>query len=280
MGSVVKSVGNMLGMGGGGGAAPVLDRSKFDLSKQSKKYEDLLDAQRQQSAAQNQQLSDMLMQQATGQGPLANAALKAASNRSLAQSLAAAQAAQANPLNARNLMQQRGQANRDLAELSMQNRIQSQNALGQQLASQANIAGNQIGQGFGIAKAPVDMQSQYEQARFGADVARQNAIQQQQSQIGGALLGAAGTALGSYLSKAHGGVVRGPEHKASDSVENDVVPHALSAGEMVVPKSVVADGPKAIKDFAQVLLELEKDGPSDVNGFAAVAALKHKAKKK
>lgn len=264
--------------GGGGGAGPVLDKSKFDLSKQAKKYEDISDEQRAYNQSQNRALASQLQQQATGVGPLANAALKTAQNRNLAQTLAAAQSAGASPLNTRNLLQARGQQSRDLAELSMQDRLASQQALGAQLGQSAQIAGADIGQGFGIARAPVDSMKEYEMTRFGADVARQNQIKQQQGAIGSALLGAGGSALQGYLSgpktAAHGTIVKGHSEQSGDSVENDKVPHLLSSGEMVVPKSVVKQGPKAIKTFAQTLLELENESPSAINGFAALVAMK------
>ncbi len=128
----------------------------------------------------------------------------------------------------------------------------------------------------------------YETTRYGGDVARTNAIQAQQSAIGGALLGAGGTALGGFLGKAApaaagaaekkaaaGTVVQGPEVTPGDSEANDVVPHKLSAGEMVVPKSVVAGGHTAVSEFAKKLLEIESNhGPSDLNGFAALVAMK------
>ena len=289
---------------GGGGPGPTLDQSKFDLSKQSKKYEDLLDAQRAQQEAQNAQLTGLLTQQATGQGPLANAALRTAQNRNLAQTLAMAQAQPQSALATRQLLQQRGQSSRDLAELGMQNRLQSQQALGGQLAQQANMQNQNAQLGFNVARAPVDTMKEYEQTRFGADVAKTNAIKAQQAAIGGALLSAAGqlggAALGKPPTKASGGmvlpannndygdfnvaaagtIVRGKEVEPDDSEANDVVPHLLSAGEMVIPKTVVKQGSAAVSEFAKKLLEIEqKHGPNQHNGFAALVSMKSKLKK-
>jgi hypothetical protein len=289
--------------GGGGGPGPVLDKSAFDISEQAKKYEALAEANRLANQQGNQQLTGLLQQQATGQGPLANAALKTAQNRNLAQTLAAAQNAQASPLNMRNLLQQRGQSSRDLAELGMQSRLQSQQALGQQLGQQAQIGQQDVQQGFGIAKAPKDLMADFEKTRFKADTERHERIRGQQDNILSNALGAAGRIGMGYLTAgasetvpalvevaktggaqggarypspkfAHGGVVRGPEATDGDSNENDVLQANLSAGEMVVPKSVVEQGPKAVKSFAEKLLALEAQAPHELNGFAALAAMK------
>lgn len=52
-----------------------------------------------------------------------------------------------------------------------------------------------------------------------------------------------------------GGVVDGPEVVKGDNIKNDVVKANLSAGEMVIPKTVVQEGPDAIKEFAKEELE-------------------------
>lgn len=295
------SIGKALGFGGGGGR-PTLDQSKFDLSAESKRYEDLLAAQRDKNLASSDQLTQALQQQASGQGPLANAALKSAQERNLAQTLAAAQSMNASPLSTRQVLQQRGQQSRDTAQLGMQERLASQQALGSQLQNQANMGTNYATTGFGIARAPKDLMSTYETNRFNADVARDNAIKAQQAAIGGALLGSAGTALGGYLSKAtggtvpggggggrmlldsrpyaHGGAVKAPEITPEDSEVNDIVPTMLSGGELVIPKTVVKSGHKAISEFAKKLLEIEqKNGPHESNGYAALVAMKSKGKK-
>mgnify|MGYP003349745273 CR=1 FL=1 len=48
---------------------------------------------------------------------------------------------------------------------------------------------------------------------------------------------------------------------------------------MIVPATVVAEGPKAVHKFAQKLMELEKENPSPVNGYAALVAMR-KGKKR
>lgn len=305
MGKAVKSIGSVFGLGGGGGAGPKLDRSAFDISKQAKEYEDRLKQQAAATEQQNKALTEALSQQARGEGPLAGAAMRAAASRNLAQTLAAAQSTPgASPLAARQIMQLRGQQGRDLAQLGLQERLASQEALGGQLARAAETGRADIMGGFGIAKSPQEMMADYEKMRFQADLAKQQQIKQQQAGIGSALLGAAGTiggtmiggplggAIGGSLGgqpikgaqyavkpEAYGNVIPGKAKKEGDKIENDVELRRLSPGEMVVPRTVVEEGPKKIEKFAKKLLELEKENPSPVNGYAALVALK-KGKKR
>jgi hypothetical protein len=203
--TVGKEAGKLLGMGGGSSPGPQLDRSKFDLNPQAQRYEQMLLEARERNLKNNQAFTEQLQKQARGEGPsLATAQLKAAQNRNLAQTLAAAQAQNASPLSTRQLLQQRGQSSRDIAELGGMQRMQEQQAaqqmLGSQLGQEANIARGDISQGFDIARAPVDMMANYETNRFAADVARRNAVKQQQSQILGGLLGAGGQVGAALLS--------------------------------------------------------------------------------
>lgn len=191
-----------LGMGALGGLfkkgdspGPKLSQGAFDISQQAKQYEDLLAKQREQNLAASQELTTQLQQQARGEGPLAGAQLRAAQNRNLAQTLSAAQTAGASPLAARQMLQTRAQQSRDLAELGQQERLQAQQALAQQIAQQSGMSRADITTGFGIAKAPQELMADYEKARFAADVARRNAVQQQQSGILGGLL-SAGSSIG------------------------------------------------------------------------------------
>lgn len=197
---VVKALGPKAGSAG-----PVLDRSAFDIQQKAAEYEKLAQESRIRNLEANQRFTDALEKQSRGEGPsLATAQLKAAQNRNLAQTLSAAQAAGSSPLATRQLLQQRGQSSRDLAELGgiqrMQEQQQAQQMLGQQIGQQANIARGDIAQGFDIAKAPQEMLAGYEQARFGADVARRNAVKAQQSQMLGSLIGAGGSIGAAMLS--------------------------------------------------------------------------------
>lgn len=76
---------------------------------------------------------------------------------------------------------------------------------------------------------------------------------------GGASL--AGDAIGSVASgmgKAEGGMIDGKAPVPGDSEKNDIVPARLSPGEMVIPRSVVAKGPDAVREFALKLLRGEE----------------------
>lgn len=283
MGKALSSVGNILGFGGGGpGAGPELNKAPFDISKQAKEYEDRLKQQAAYTEEQNRALSEALAQQARGEGPLAGAAMRQAANRSLAQTLSAAQAMGGSPLAARNIMQARGQSARDLAELGLQERLQAQQALGQQLGRAAETGRADIGAGFGIAKSPQEAMQDYEKTRFQADMARRMAIEQGQREIGGALLGTAAKAGMGYLTgapvkAAHGGIVPG-QPPATDDKINDVIEARVSPGEMIVPATVVQEGPKAIKSFAEALLKTNLQHP--VKGYASVVAARKQAKGK
>jgi hypothetical protein len=52
-----------------------------------------------------------------------------------------------------------------------------------------------------------------------------------------------------------GGKVPGQPKVAGDSSKNDTVPAMLSPGELVIPRTVVAKGPEAVKSFAEKLYE-------------------------
>lgn len=56
---------------------------------------------------------------------------------------------------------------------------------------------------------------------------------------------------GETVTAAHGGFIPGKAKVKGDSPKNDTVPAQLSPGELVVPRSVVAQGPAAIAKFAQ-----------------------------
>lgn len=181
MGSVVKSVGGMLGIGGSVGKSndSGLTQSNFDISKEAKKYEDIYTQQRQdaearQNAANAPGVIGQLSQQAMGQGPsIAEAQLKSATNRNLAQQLAAAASMRGrNPAAAqRQILTAQGDAGRQLAEQSATARLQEQQQAQGQLAQQQqmadNLQQNSTSQGFQAAIAPKTADQEYDLARAG-----------------------------------------------------------------------------------------------------------------
>lgn len=185
--------------GGGGGPGPV-DNSA------SKRYEALLDEQRKKNLAANEAYTKQLQDAAEGKTPsLAGAQMKAASNRTLAQTLSAAQTAGASPLATRQLFQLRGQQSRDLSEQSGLARMQEQeaarNALGAQLANAANQARQDITSGYDIARGPIDTQFAADQARLRAQQDRDAQHRDMNTRLLGATLAAGGTLLSDEQQK-------------------------------------------------------------------------------
>lgn len=173
---------------------------------------------------QNQALIRDLQRQAAGQGPsLAEAQLKSAQERTLAQQLAGAAAQRGGPQAAiqRTLARQQGESGRQLAQQAAEARIREQTAarqqLGnqiqaeQQLADQLTLQFTQLG--FNIEEARSRARMELEQlrsrerlARAGAIVGAGNAASagqaQRSSALTGGLLGAAGSIGASVLSPA------------------------------------------------------------------------------
>jgi hypothetical protein len=205
------------GMDNKSSAGPRLDMSRYDTREQAKKYEDLMAVERQKNierndfaAGANQNLIKDLQAQAAGQGPsLADAQLKAASNRNLSQMMAAASASRGGNagLQQRQVRQQGAQAGREVAETSAINRMQEQqqarNMLANQLNSQQQMAGANVRDyttgGLQAATDPYKLLSQFEETRFAQDVARRNGVKEQQSAIQGGGMQAAST-IGSMFA--------------------------------------------------------------------------------
>lgn len=209
MGSVVKSVGGILGIGGNVGKSndSGLTQKNFDVSKEAKKYEDIYAAQRAEAQARSAAANapaviQQLSQQALGQGPsLAEAQLKSATNRNLAQQLAAAASMRGrNPAAAqRQVLMQQGDAGRQLAEQSAVARLQEQQQAMQQLTNQQQLADamtqNTTQAGFQAALAPKTANQQYDLARAGIRQQNNAADKQLSGQIMGQIAGAGATAM-------------------------------------------------------------------------------------
>lgn len=72
---------------------------------------------------------------------------------------------------------------------------------------------------------------------------------------GGGGAGGIAEVASNFMSK--GGAVPGKAKTAGDSKKNDTVHAVLSPGEIVIPRSIVAQGPDAIKAFAEHIMEQE-----------------------
>lgn len=126
------SVQESIGVGKFAGTKQDVDKAPFQQKVSEDENQKAIRAQQQ---AQAQRLED----RATGAAPsLASAQLKSATNRSLAQQLAASQAQRGGSSAARerNLLKSQGQARRELAESSAVASLQEQQAAEQQLAAQ------------------------------------------------------------------------------------------------------------------------------------------------
>lgn len=135
------------------------------------------------SRAASQGLISDLQAQSRGQGPsLADAQLRQAGNRNLAQQLASAASMRGgNPAALqRALVMQQGQQGRDLAEQSAVAKLQER-----QMAQQGlqGLALGQQQQDLSQVMDPARLRADMERARFDADVARRNAVKQQQNAV-------------------------------------------------------------------------------------------------
>lgn len=278
--------------GGGGGTAPKIDTRKFDQRKN-------VEARTAESRGNSLALQRQLMAQTTGAAPsLATAQLKAAQDRNLSQLMAAAQAQRGgnSALQQRQMMMQQGQAGRALAQDSATARLQEQ-AQAQQLL--ANTSQAQQGQDLAQVMQPGQLIAQGEKYRYDADKARVDAVKDQQANVLGNTLKTVGRGIAAFYTggaseaalaaadagkaqkMAEGGLVPGDEVVKGDSQANDVVPAQLSAGELVVPKSVVEQGEKAISGFAKAVLAQHKirNNPNDASKAFAAARKKHESVK-
>lgn len=287
MGKTIKGIGNALGMGSS--ATPRLqtpNQALWDVSAENKlaqeQYAPLLQTSQANQAAvaplQTQALTDLGMA-ATGQGPsLAEAQLKTAQDRTLAQQLALIQASRGGgqAANQRAILNAMTQSGRGLAQDAATARLAERS----EFLNQANIAGQNlradVAGAYDLAKDPKQMQQQFEMQRVGIANEQAKIKAEQAAKMRGAVFGGiasmatgglsnlatggAGGFLGGIAlpKKAHGGKVKGKEVVKGDSKKNDIHPHLLSAGEIVVPKTVVKKGPDAIAKFAKTLLEREK----------------------
>lgn len=173
-----------------------VDRSKFEIEgakgfqDQAAAQQRLLEGRSRGAASATQQLLGDLSQQAQGRGPsLAEAQLKQAQDRSLAQQLAAVQATRpgGNPaLARRSVMQQAAQQAQQTAgqaaQARMQEQLQAQQMLGQVAAQESQLVDNLtkqfMGMGFDIANAQTAARARAEELQMGANRQAQQLAQE------------------------------------------------------------------------------------------------------
>lgn len=276
--AVAKPLGKFVGGIGGGVAegAGAISQYKADNPYLPQYLQSQIEQQNQIATGQNT-LAQALQAQMAGTGPnpaqtqfvgntqsnIANAQGLIASQRGLNPALAARLGANA-------------AANANQQEAINSARMQQE----QQIAATQNLQGLYAQ----MANANLGYQQNYRGAEQGqqqlnAKTAEQNA--QIRGQIAGGIANAAAGAGskmatgGAPAAAAHGGFIPGPEVVPGDSSKNDVVDAKLSAGEIVVPKSM-AHNPQAAKDFIDALF---KNSGAQEMGYGDVLKARNAKKK-
>lgn len=241
-----KFVGNLIGTGSDSGALGLgqfrstgynIDRSAFDPNSQEAEF------------------ANYLQQLAMGTGGPSAAELQLRKGADLATNQAFALAASqrgVNPAMAARLAltganQATQGANQDAGILRAQEQLNSQGLFGNLLESQRQAR---------IAREQLEVQNQLGLDEINAGA--YGAAAKQRSQfVKDASQGAMRAAMGGGMNR--GGLVPGKAKVKGDSIKNDTVPVRLSPGELVVPRTVVEEGPEAIKSFAQAIMK-KKEG--------------------
>lgn len=213
----------------GGGSSPLSSKPKFigatkdvdkdafkikeseEAAKRAKEQEVASQQRSEQAQSDRRGLIENLQAQAAGTTPsLAEAQLRSASDRNLAQQLAAAQSARGGSAAARErqLMRSQAQAGRELAQdaatAGLQERQQAQQMLGEQIGQEQQLADqltqNYLAQGFQIEQARQQALADYEKLQTnqflsaqGLTAASTEAGAARQSQLYGSLIGAGGS---------------------------------------------------------------------------------------
>lgn len=320
--SVTRPAGSLLGapLGGIGEgvvgpaqqarAAQVKDRSAFDLDRFGAQYkqtraDDLSRAaQRRGESAQRErtQLIEQLQGRASGQTPsLAEAQLRAAQDRSLAQQLAAARGARGGNQAAlqRALVRQQGQTAAELAQQGAEARMaeqqQAQQQLGQMIVQEQQLADqlaqNYLAQGFTIAQARQQAQADLEKTNLGianqtnlANLQARIGNQEAVARVGGSLFEAAGTVGAGFASQKSDKNSKKDIKKADKEVKSFLDALQAYSYNYKNPKEKGASKGKSTSVMAQDLekssigksfVEKMSDGKKGVNyakGFGAIVA--------
>jgi len=209
-GGLFGPVGNILGLAGGGGSgrgAGDPNMAFFDIEKELEPFkaqqQELLDASLARAQASEGAQAEVLAamgEAAAGRGPsLAEAQLKQAQDRNLAQQLAAVQSQRGGSAaaNQRTLIQSMSGSGRDLASQSAIERLKERDRFLQASTQAGQVARQDINTGVDLATMAKREKQQAELARAGADLARTQARKQQQGQLLGGVLGAGATLLAS-----------------------------------------------------------------------------------
>ena len=288
MGSLVSSVGSMLGIGNPNGAdytAQGINPGQLNTSygqtnaviNQQQAMANALQGQGAQGIASQNQLTQALQAQAMGQGPNpAQAALAQSTGQNVANqaALAAGQrgAAQNVGMIAREVGQQgantQQQAVGQAATMQAQQQLAAQQQLGQLAAGQIGQQSNALG---ALSNGTLQNQGQLIGLQSGmnsanAGMAQTNA-QTAPKLLGGLMNGAGGA---STMGKFDGGTIPGEPKVNKNDPKNDTVPAKLSPGEIVIPLDVLnsKDPVKASAEFVAKELKKQKGhSASEENEF-------------
>lgn len=203
--------------------------SPFDIKKEiapdQEMYKKLLEGTQATQTAVNPNKLEALKQMglaATGRGPsLAEAQLKAAQDRNLAQQVAAIQATRGGSAaaNQRALLQNMGASGRDLAQQASVARLQERDSF----LNQANLADQALRTDIA---GDVNLQTMPKQALQAKALANAQYAAQQQAanaaanaQMGGALIGGLASVAGSYVGKSSAPAPTSSDEKGKKNIE-------------------------------------------------------------
>ena len=184
----------------GGGGDGNINMRYFDVGEEVKPFQTLQDELLQQqlgqtraAAPQQAQVMEAMGKAALGQGPsLAETQLKAAQDRTLAQQLAATQAARGGSAaaNQRALMKAQSDAGRNLAQSAAQERLAERQRFMQASQMQGQQTRKDLGTALDLALTPKRELQQPELARAGAQDTKDRDKSAQQTQMLGSLIAA------------------------------------------------------------------------------------------
>ena len=147
---------------------------------------------------------------------------------------------------------------------------------------QASLYGTQLGQQSsmaGAANAALANQTTAAQAEAALEQQANEATAKYKAQAAGGLMNGTGGAAGALAKLSTGGKLVGEEIEEGDSEKNDVIPVALSAGEIVIPKSHAKSIPMALKYLEKIMKSDESDD-HDHDGLVRPDDVKEKSNEK
>lgn len=289
MGGILKSAGSALGFGtstaGVNGAGQMSEDEAFRQLQ-------ILKAQEPNQRA----FGDQLYNQAAGKAPsLAEAQMRSAQDRNIAQQIALAKSNRsANAgLQSRNLQMNASLGGQQLNQAVGQARLQEQQA---NQAQYSNYLNGLQGHATNMLNSNIESQKNAFSANSANDKTMREGAGQFAGMLGGGtaylngMFGSSGTApaaaggqggaqagmmqnaaMAGMMMAYKGAKVPGTPLVEGDSPINDTVTAKVSPGEVIVPRTVVQEGPKAVSAFVRALAQ--QSAPVETSsGFGSVVA--------